>query len=561
MINIDETKHRLLLTEWQLNAGIVGMLNILGKKDNELPKINEFNFQSGYLDDFAEKYFSYFIETYKKTLSWYKIVQFKEKIARFEESDFAYLDEKQYEQINLYIRDVAKKYINSASYKAAYPLIKANLDIREKGSNLKQLPKLTKKLSFDKNREEIIVLVKEKFEEIKEIIAYFDTPEAKKYIGAKNVLYTLIRKGWDGVSALNPQTKEKDPYLDFHQYFVQPCLDYLEADKTKYKFSCCTCEQPIKNLDETFSFLVETGYDTKRKGSHGWNFVNDMGLCPICKLIYACIPAGFTYVINQGIFINASQNLSELVRVNQKVKMDILKRNSSEQGVREVNTYVGMIEAILEQENKSHTYELSDIQVVRYEEDRYYFTLLSKRVLKILNQSKVFLEPLIKANFPEGNLYQSAVQKIMNSENLFSLIHKLLIYKVTNVKNLYYGIYHVDYLLNINQKFLGGIQKMNELSQEELKKVRASGWYLGKEYDNKNKVKSIAQRLLNTLKSNNRDGFMDIILNCYAYVGKTVPNWGIQIFQDDETFKTIGYSFVSGLIGDKDKDKENGDGK
>lgn len=35
---------------------------------------------------------------------------------------------------------------------------------------------------------------------MKEIISYFKSDDAIKYIGAKNAIYNIIRNAWDGVS-------------------------------------------------------------------------------------------------------------------------------------------------------------------------------------------------------------------------------------------------------------------------------------------------------------------------------------------------------------------------
>ena len=39
-----------------------------------------------------------------------------------------------------------------------------------------------------------------------------------------------------------------------------------------------------------------TGFDTSRKPSHVWNFINDIAVCPVCKLVYSCVPAGFLFL-------------------------------------------------------------------------------------------------------------------------------------------------------------------------------------------------------------------------------------------------------------------------
>ena len=74
--------------------------------------------------------------------------------------------------------------------------------------------------------------------------------------------------------------------------------------------------------------MVNTGFDTNRKLSHVWNFNNDIAMCPICKLVYSCVPVGFTYVYGSGIFINSNTNAEELIRINSRIKSEIYREES-----------------------------------------------------------------------------------------------------------------------------------------------------------------------------------------------------------------------------------------
>lgn len=75
------------------------------------------------------------------------------------------------------------------------------------------------------------------------------------------------------------------------------------------------------------------------------------------------------------------------------------------------------------------------------------------------------------------------------------------------------------------------------------------------------KLSGISYRLLNSLKTNNVDSFMDTLLNCYLYVKSSVPEIFLDALKNEERFKTIGYAFVAGLIEEKkenNNDNENG---
>lgn len=92
-----------------------------------------------------------------------------------------------------------------------------------------------------------------------------------------------------------------------------------------------------------------------------------------------------------------------------------------------------------------------------------------------------------------------------------------------------------------------------------LKEARAAGFHLRKAYlrkdPNSKKISGISYRLLNALKTANVNMFMDLVLNCYLYVGKEVPSIISETLREgDEVFRSIGYAFVASFI---DGEKQN----
>ena len=179
------------------------------------------------------------------------------------------------------------------------------------------------------------------------VIEYCSSENGRKYIGAKNVIYSIINNGWNGVSFLNPQTKEKDIYMDYKKYFVDEAIAYLKEDKKKYKFRCFTCGAPIKNLNNDMSFINQSGFDVSRKPSHIWDFQNDIAICSVCKLVYSCLPAGFVYVGNSGLYINANLNMEYNKTINSNVKNSVLTEGEKELSSRKI--YRALLVALINQ--------------------------------------------------------------------------------------------------------------------------------------------------------------------------------------------------------------------
>lgn len=550
-------KIRLYMEDWLYNSGLVGFYNILThSRDEIIVKDNYIEFGIENLIDFEEKYFDYFIDKYKNILSINKIVFFEGFILQHEENNFENFTEDDLKFVNQYISDIAKKYLKSNSYKAAYKLIDSSVDILGLEKKLKTI-KIKKKQDIN----DVIPEVKETFHLIKQIIEYINLEDTKKYIGAKNAIYTIIKNGWDGICFLNRQTKEKDMYLDYKKYFLEPTSEYLVADKSKFKYSCFSCDGKMQDFTNDLSFLNMTGFDVSRKLSHVWDFQNDVAVCPICKLIYSCVPAGISYLYNKGIYINDNSSMQGAININNKIYIEIFKQNKEDRKL----TYKALVESINEEFNDKVKYELADIQLVRYEDGKYKFNMLSRRTLEIIRDSRNDLDKLINCGFKEintyFNIYELVIDRLLKSQNMFTLIQKLLYYKLSQPKDSYYHANHILRILKINTRFLKGVGYMENTDKDIVKLGNASGYYLRERYRDKgavDKLSGISYRLLNSLKTNNIDSFMDTLLNCYLYVKSPVPNVFLDILRNEEKFKTIGYAFVAGLIEGKNQDENGG---
>ena len=538
---------RVELGNWQFNAGIVGLYSVLKNHDENSVRMDSeaLYFDSEELENFEEKYFNYLIKVYEKTLSWYKIVSFKDRLDYLKNKE---IDEKDLNEINTYVKDVLKKYLKSNSYVAAYDFISGDINPTEAEKKLKTINLKKKEKIEDKNKE-----IKELLDQIEKIIEYCSSLTAKKYICGKNLIYNIIKHGWDGVSFLYRQTKEKDIYKDFKNYFISPINEYLESDKKKYKYNCFICNREIKNLDNDFSFLVNTGFDTNRKLSHVWDFINDVAMCPICKLVYSCVPVGFSYVFGTGIFINANTNIKNLINVNTRIKTDIYKEENLS----------GIYKVLNRELQKDMEYELEDIQLVRFENEKYYFNILSKNMIRVIIESIDDLKKIESTTYKiNGEIYSlndELNKKLLNNENLFNLIHKLLYSKVSGDSN-YLSAGAIFSTIKINFRMLKGIGYMENRELNILPRARSAGEQLKKKYESKkteHKLQGICYRILNGIKTNNITMVMDTILNSYLYCDESVPKIIMEMMSDEETFKELGYSFVTGLLSKEFDDKKD----
>src|SRR5690606_4041577 len=132
------------------------------------------------------------------------------------------------------------------------------------------------------------------------------------------------------------------------------------------KFHCATCENKMGTVSEAFdlTWLQRVGVDAARKSSHYWDYQRDIFICPICNLVYSCIPLGFKIIKGKGFFINNNRSVDELISVNtvsfSDGKQEVLRDQL------ESMAYYKIIDFMINQAESRKEFEIENIQIVKY---------------------------------------------------------------------------------------------------------------------------------------------------------------------------------------------------
>lgn len=551
-------KIRLELSDWLYNAGIIGLVKILKHSEAKIDSgINYVEFDENELGNFEEKYFSYFTYTYEKFTSWYKLVSYEDMLNNI---DIKNLKEKNIEDINDCIEDIKNK-LTSNSYKSAYLLINnSEIDLLKEEKKLQKIKKGKKQTIGDiANDVENVSL------QIRKIIDILRDEEVQKYIKCKNVIYDIIQGFWSDVSFLNKNSSKNNMFDEYRSYFIDPVKQYIAADKAKSKYECFTCDNKISTLSKPnaydLTWLTKIGVDMSRKSSHFWNFNGLSFICPICNLVYSCIPAGFAVVKGKGIFVNQNSSMNTMISINNF----ILDKEISFAELEE-QSYFNIVDSMQQNQISTAEKEFENIQIVKFDSknDRrpYTFNLLSRDKLNIIYHNRKRLKALLKVHVKISkdyylNLYKEVLQRLYDGKNQFDLISELM---HLNLQDKFKGLRYVYFILEINNNFIGGnINKM--VYFKDIDNFKDYGLKLRDAYtkgnSSKNKLPGITYRLLNALKTKNTSRFMETLINAYLYIGKQIPTDFINGLKDIDRFQTIGYSFLIGLQGEDGKESKN----
>lgn len=567
------------LSSWLENAGIVGLTRILPKSKYKINN-NVLHINIDALDNFADYYFKFFIDTYGFNTRYQKILNMKSKLLDWQDNNFKDFNENDLKQLLDWFNNVLLYFVKQNSVIKVINTINSNFDVIAETKNCNKLIRtLKKKNELNKNHDEAIETLKLLITKLLPIFTYFDAPEAHKLFPATNLSYQIIRNAWDGVSFLNPKTKSNyhDLYEDFQDYFANSVKKYLTDNHDKDKHICANCGLPIASHDKLsgYSFLTGMGFDVARKSSNAWNFEVTSYLCPICRLLYTCVSAGFTYNFTyQGIFINSDSSIDELKAVNDKVLLAMTTTLTKKSTTTPYQAFTSIFQ---DKAIESEKYVLANVQVVSYhgsKDDGIYtfrvIPVVASEVLKYaaehtFSNGSSMLDTLYAAGVKgfKGqnyyNIFSAVVDKLLNGTNLTSLIHDLLLLKATNADGCYYSVFQVVCLIRMNSQLINKIlQKKGEqmqVTEEKLSKMRSCGAIIREEYTkfNENKSQALAYHMLDALRANNVKRFMDLLLNAYLYLNKIVPRTFIDSQTNIQVFEQYGYAFVAGLIGKIDK--------
>lgn len=533
-------KITIRLNDFLFNSGILGLYRIFSYVDKEhliQKKVNELIVEKDAFENFEDDYINTMMYSFEKDTKWYSIYSREESVRKlnFEnEEDIKKLDD---------TYKFLKKCLESASYKAGYEIVKD-----EKQNPYDEIAKY-KVEKDNKIKKEILVHIIEHIIENKEIYCM------------KDIIYTKINCFWSNVAFLNRNSNKKDIKEEYKNTFVLPVQNYLKNQQRKGDITCIECGSTISKKEASgMSWLNDVGVDINRKKSGFWNFNEDAYICPICNLVYSCVPLGFTMIGSNGIFVNQNDKIKNLISDNNANGME---KQAEEESFEKVYNRIlyNMINRTEQYSNeKICEYETKNIQVVRRiglkDNQRYEFNIIAKDKINILKRNINYLKFLTSSNF-----YQDVVTNIIEGRKQYSIIYEIL----KQEKN----IGQVKNILLIQANSLEGGMRMQE-RRERIEEMILEGEKLQKFFfvqkENQNKLKTYIYKLQGALRANNVVEFMKIFTLFYGGLGEAMPKCkAIRVLvEDEEYFRLLGYSYIYGLqkyVESKNEEKEEEENK
>lgn len=549
---------QLRLSHGLYNAGILGFINILkfaGKESfiHYSKRNNIFSFDLSALSGFEEDYYRYFIATYEEsTLTKKVITEFE--ILTLQDPAFS-------EHLKNWEKSYTEK-IKSSSFISAYHII---ADYFEDSFPYEEKVKAAKK------ERDVI----QKYEYYREIIVYLK--KHQDIFIFKNIMYSVIQNYWSGISFLNSSSSKKEIKEELKKTFV-PEVDYILAEKAASgKYECNECGHFFEHvLEPVGAWVSDFGIDFKRKSSFNWAFSKGEEVCAICKLIYACIPAGFYTIDKKGIFINVNSSVEDLLFYNNvTATTNALKSYEDLQELR-YGQLVRETEKMLDKTQMN--FLLSNVQIIRREilsgrGSKYNIEYLSHKEMLVFKKAYGLITYYKRIVVKEDkdtyvSIYREILLKISNHEGLYDLLGHLFKMAFRGERPYRGSLINLLKIERIRRNYMKYSEKEAEkqMAKEQAKisvmyhkGLEIRNIFIQNKEDVDTKLRGLIYQLINALQSKNKDAFMDKILRLYASIGEKIPMLFVEALKDEEDFMNYGYAFLIGLKGQEEKRKESDD--
>jgi len=558
---IDQTDHTdeicLHTNDALYNAGLLGLKRVLDRM-NELydPAIPYGDVQGSSIyvqkEAFSEKfttaYFDVLIEQYGNDTVYSKLMnEFEDLLSPNISSADLPKRIKNFFSAQGNLNKLVRK---GSSYLSGFAILKHYYDM-----NFDFVPYIQKAKS-EKDEDVQLSMLPELYHQLKD-------ENVKHVLTLKGIAYTRVNKYWNGVSFLSSQKNKKrdKPWTKipieqaFGDYFIGPISDY-KLNTKKNAISCFQCGNAINKKDSSMSWVNNTTTDLGKKSDSFWNYNPDIYICPYCKLVYACLPLGFTTFANEGVFVNDCRSIKALESAN--IFTDVSDELKNDTFAAVINRFT------LTADEKQAKGELQNVQVVRCSGGNYKVNTLTADMLEAFIHLKPTFQKLLKAN---PRLFHQTMASVLNGQELYGMMLKG--YRDALRKGYSLTIYSL--VLNIQIEMFG--RKKEKKALETDKNAKWAAYKSGQELRNKIKLVSkesgkakvnekhlvgLTYRLLNALQSNDYSSFINTIVRQYASLNlDEIPFVFLNAVNNDEMLQMVGCAFVLGLNSeDKDNDKK-----
>lgn len=362
-------------------------------------------------------------------------------------------------------------------------------------------------------------------------------------------------------------------YKKIHKIIIKTgsLEDVKEYIKSIVHDNCTICSSSshfTSNYSE--GMFLPLAVSSENMQNYFWNQNVKLPVCDICKIIYMCTPAGvcntkkiiknydkggYTYTEkNVMSFVNYDTSVSRLLKENRNFENRCKNQKDNE------SPLVGLMLDVIGQNKQISKWQIDNFFVVEF--DAMYKESSTVKYFNIPKYvAKFFVEYAEKTieKIKDKKLKLQVTDNILKDIDLKSCIFNRLRESVIKKEEFSYNLLIVSkvrIILKILKKGEMDVEKRIIDSGKKLNVLYDIGTQIHEELKKKgldNKLEGLEYKMLNSLKSGNRQEFMDVVIRLHMILQKNVSPIFLESMKDesDIDFYSIGHSFIAGLISNK----------
>ena len=547
--------------DWYYDMGIIGFMNILDFANKEYRVDGDcIKFDSSVLKDFQEDYFGYMIKKFAEPSRrdiLDNLKKLKELSSKINSADAA---QKKKIDITGEITSIVEKLqkIKSTGYE----------------ERLKEIKNLLK--NGKKQKKELSSFVPGLIDEIFEIL---NAEDFKNRYFQKHITQTLFFTFFGQISFLNivNASKSLEEWKSiFRKDYINPIFESIidEKDAKKdYSMKCSICN--IYEASNSKRKFTETTFVPL--GSSEKNFNIFWGseapkICDLCSLIMMCTPAGsfqINYKIvsenknpvykNLHMFVSTNDPLTVLKDFLNNFEMRIQKREITNPFSEIVYDYLDLVKQKSEWTLENILFVEFDANYQSKKAELHYFRIPRYLAKFFVDQSRVI------SGIKDHNLSIQMITNFLDFSKASDLINAYLrdFIKENRFRMMSYYAFlasQADEILDLYRREWRDIAVKEKA--EEIRKKLWVAYSSGKEMSlilrsrgEENKIRGIAYRLSNAVKTGNKNLFMDTLIRLCMSLGKQVPSVFIESLSGKLGFESVAHSFIAGLVSTEESEK------
>lgn len=381
------------------------------------------------------------------------------------------------------------------------------------------------------------------------------TIQEQKEIFFRDFIYPILEE-WKLIDAIQEENKERiDKILSdtnynsfnsfkrkFKKMSVEEMKDYIENEIHR----CSLTDFPLafQNFEEKIFTPLSLSLDKARNMSWNANQKEYIPVSSLARLIIFCAQAGGTDTHNKSTFIFYGGAFDEIYQVN-KSYGDL---KSDQKTFDEV-----IFDLVREQKVKA---DYLNRRYIIYEYESEYeskrtlldYMIMTPDLVKLFSEESKLFDPLHHTN--KTKIIKLLLHRIDPKHFIMDELRERI------QKN--YPVFNVIRLVKI--RHLSKCLKEDILVDKTIEKRRV--WALVKsaeEVRNKigtKKAQGIAYRLLNSVRSNDKNTFMDTVMRVYISSDLEMPGLLLEALHEEKMdFATVGNAWIAGLISKTDENK------